>query len=133
MTMRNVRLAAGYGHQNRVREEHVSIICESGSLYLGNVTPSSEATSKKCFEYLTVARSVDLDSVEVVGCHETIVNTERIGGVIQQLQGHDLCSNFTKCPLLSLPLSHTGGGKIRIASYRNFSRCVRRNALLYIN
>ena len=43
-------------------------------------------------------------------------------------EGYDPCSKFNNCPLLSLPLSHTAGGNMCVASYRSFSRCVRRNA-----
>ena len=46
-----------------------------------------------------------------------------------QIEEHDPGSNLTKYPLLSLPPSHTGGGKIREAGYRSFSRrCVGRDA-----
>ena len=65
--MRTVRNAAGYGHRDRVREEHVMIIREPGSSYFGNVSPSSaisKATSKDIF-YCSTARSVNLDSVKV--------------------------------------------------------------------
>ena len=47
MTMRNEQNAAGYGHRERVREEHVSIICEPVSSYFGNVTPSSASSKAK--------------------------------------------------------------------------------------
>ena len=66
------------------REEYVIIICEPGSAYFENVTPSSassNATSKYTFEYLC-ARSVNIGSVEVVGCNEIVVNIERNNGVI---------------------------------------------------
>ena len=48
--------------------------------------------------------------------------------VRELIEGHYPCSKFTTCPLLSLLLSHTGGGKTRKAGYRCFSRFVGRNA-----
>lgn len=87
-TLKNVRDAARHGHRDRVTEEHVSIICEPGSSYFGHVMPSSgssKAISKAIFECLTV-RSVDLDSVKVVGCDGTAVNTGHNGGVIRQFE-----------------------------------------------
>ena len=83
--MRNVRTAAAYGHRNRVREEHVSIIFKPDLSCFWNVTQSSassKATSTEIFECLS-ARSVNLESVEVIGCDETVVDTKRNGGVIQ--------------------------------------------------
>ena len=37
----------------------------------------------------------------------------------QRIEGHNLYSHFTKCPLLSLPLSHTKGGKMREVNFIN--------------
>lgn len=87
-TMRSVRDIAGHGHRDTVTEEHISIICEPGSSYFGHVTPSSgssKAISKAIFECLN-ARSVDLNSVKVVGCDGTVVNTGHNGGAIRQLE-----------------------------------------------
>ena len=46
---------------------------------------SSKTTSKEMFECLTT-RIVDIEGVKVVGCDEIVVNTERNGGVSQQLE-----------------------------------------------
>ena len=40
MKIKYVRNAAGHGHRDRDRGEHFSIICEPGSSYFGNMTPS---------------------------------------------------------------------------------------------
>lgn len=50
----------------------------------------------------------------------------------QWIEGHDLCSNFTECSLSLLPLSHTGGWKMREASYWFFSPCVWREVSQWI-
>ena len=79
MTMKIVRNVVGYGHRDRVREGHVRIICEPDSTYFGHAMPvsaSSKASFKEIFDRLA-ARSVDLDSVEVIGCDETVVIFER--------------------------------------------------------
>ena len=73
-----------YRHRDRVKEEHISNIFKSGSSVF------SKRDAVKCikqggFECLT-ARSVHLGSVEVVGCDETVVNTERSGGVMQKFE-----------------------------------------------
>ena len=46
----------------------------------------------------------------------------------QQIEGHDPRSNSNKCSLPSIFQLHTGGGKMRVVSYRSVSRSVGRNS-----
>lgn len=69
---------------NRVRKEHVNIICDPGLSYFGNVTPSRasrKAISNEIFVCL-IARSAVLDSVVVVRCDEPVVIAKQNGRVI---------------------------------------------------
>ena len=74
MTTENVWNATGHSFWYRVREEHVSIIRETGSPYFRNVIKQG---------HLKENSNTCLDSMEVVGCDETVVNTERNDVVIQ--------------------------------------------------
>lgn len=87
ISMKNVRNTARHGHRDRVREEHVIIICEPCSAYFGHVMCMciSKATFNVTSECLT-RRSVDFNSVEIVGCDGTVANTGRSREIIQQLE-----------------------------------------------
>lgn len=69
-------------------EEHISLIEEPGSKYVGHVTPISGTGVSICnsiFNFLT-EKHVVLDSVVAVGCDGTVVNTGSKNGVISHLE-----------------------------------------------
>jgi hypothetical protein len=68
-------------------EEHVSLIAEPGSKYIGHVTPlsgSSEDIKQSMIFFLR--ERYNLDKLVAVGCDGTNVNTGRIGGTIRILE-----------------------------------------------
>ena len=60
-----------------------------------------------------------------ISCHGRLADTSRPKASCydlfngQRIEVYDPCSNFTQFPRLSLPLSHTGGGKMHEAGYRS--------------
>lgn len=69
-------------------EEHITMIEEPGSKYLGHFAPrsgSAESIVNKIWEFQEVF-NVNLDSLEVIGCDGTNTNTGRKGGVIVLLE-----------------------------------------------
>jgi len=76
--------------ENRVKsikEEHISIIQEPGSHYLGHVTPSSghaRSISSSIVEFFKM-NEIDFSQVITIGCDGTAVNTGQKGGIIKLL------------------------------------------------
>lgn len=68
-------------------EEHISLVQEPGSSYVGHVTPSSGSaadTAQSIFEFLEQKRSTE--NLIVIGCDGTNVNTGHKGGVIRLME-----------------------------------------------
>lgn len=75
-------------HRKEVLEEHISILAEPGSIYLGHTTPS-RGTAKGILTSITTlleGQSWNLDNVICVGCDGTATNTGWKGGVIRYLE-----------------------------------------------
>ncbi|CAG4928614.1 unnamed protein product [Colias eurytheme] len=71
-----------------VVEEHISIIKEPNSEYIGHITLSSgraTVVSKKIIDFLQ-EKHIDLQNMVVVGCDGTVVNTGAKGGVIRCIE-----------------------------------------------
>ena len=71
-------------------EEHVTLLSEPNSQYLGHISLANGAA--KCIsggivQYLK-EKKVAVDSVRVVGCDGTSVNTGHKGGVMRLLEEH---------------------------------------------
>ena len=72
-------------YKSRLNEEHISIVSEPNSVYVGHVTPDSGSSQNI---YLAISRfcetqSISLNSVVAIGCDGTNVNTGTNGGIIK--------------------------------------------------
>ena len=77
-------------YSKTVSEEHICLVQEPGSVYMGHLTPqSSEAksTANGIFEFLK-KHSIETDHLVAVGCDGTNVNTGVNRGVIRLLEEH---------------------------------------------
>jgi hypothetical protein len=81
----------GSTHYRRtVVQEHVSLIEEPGSSYLGHVTPdngSAKGVAHSIVRFLSDSK-ISADKLVAVGCDRTNVNTGNKGGVIALLEQH---------------------------------------------
>lgn len=99
------------GHIKNVREEHISLIQEPGSHYIGHLTPdtgTSKSITSSIMDFFS-AKEVDTSQVVVIGCDGTAVNTGLRGGVIKLIEeklGHPV--HWLVCLLHAneLPLRH---------------------------
>lgn len=70
-----------------VIEEHIVLVSEPGSTYVGHVTTmSGSATHIKSSIFKFLQESVDLSTIVAVGCDGTVVNTGAKNGIIRQLE-----------------------------------------------
>ena len=81
--------------QKTIKEEHITMIDEPGSTFIGHVSTgrneTSKATFEKKFEYLET-KKLDLSLLRVVGCDGMIVNTGKHSGVVRLLDSAVVCS-----------------------------------------
>lgn len=88
-TLVNEKIGDRY-HRKEVLEEHISILAEPGSIYLGHTTPN-RGTAKGILTSITTLledQGWNLDDLICVGCDGTATNTGWKGGVIQYLEGY---------------------------------------------
>jgi len=77
-------------HRKVVLEEHIVLLEEPGSKYLGHIAPISgnaksiKSTMTDFFE----RNNMNLDNLTVIGCDGTAVNTGHKGGIIRLLEMH---------------------------------------------
>jgi hypothetical protein len=71
-----------------INEEHVSLVHEPESQYLGHIAPSSGHASSIVTGILHFLRTneIDTDGLMAIGCDGTNVNTGAVGGVISLLE-----------------------------------------------
>ena len=105
--------AEGRFHRKIVVEEHISLIKEPDSMYLGYISPhcGSAYSIKKSIVDFFVINSFNAQNLVVFGCGGTAVNTNRQSGIIRLLEKH------FKHPLqwlVNLPLSHQ---RVTLASF----------------
>ena len=69
-------------------EEHVTLVYEPNSVYLGHITPSSGASKSIENDIITFLRNknINTDELHAIGCDGTNVNTGAVGGVIRLLE-----------------------------------------------
>ena len=69
-------------------EEHISIIGEPNSQYIGHVTPTSGTGKSICTVILEFYNdeNIPLDSLDGIGCDGTAVNTGKNGGVVRLIE-----------------------------------------------
>ena len=71
-----------------VREEHITLVAEPGSNDVGHFTPYSgkaKDVSEGLLEFCS-SHDLNLDSLNVIGCDGTTLNTEAKGGVIAAVE-----------------------------------------------
>ncbi|GBM50520.1 hypothetical protein AVEN_160742-1 [Araneus ventricosus] len=74
--------------QRIINEKHYSILEETGSVFVGDVAPSSgsaENIANSILSYLTETGFL-LHELDVIGCDGTVTNTEWKTGVISQIE-----------------------------------------------
>lgn len=77
-------------HRKEISEEHVSILSEPGSHYIGHST-SEKGTAigiAKSIIELIKRKELNTTEIECVGCDGTATNTGWKGGIIQHLEHH---------------------------------------------
>lgn len=68
--------------------DHISLICEPGSLYLGHITPKS-GTGKAIADSIMgfrMSTDLELDKIICIGCDGTVTNTGWKGGAIRHIE-----------------------------------------------
>jgi len=84
-----VQLKKGTKYYARtISEEHITLVCEPGSQYLGHVTPSggdAKNIQKSIVKFLS-KNDIDTRQLVAIGCDGTNVNTGASGGVIHLLE-----------------------------------------------
>lgn len=75
-------------HRKIIKEEHVVILAEPGSLYMGHLTPKSGSAEniRKCIVTFLKSTNTDLNKLVAIGSDGTVVNTGSKNGVISQLE-----------------------------------------------
>lgn len=76
------------GRTRIIQEEHISLVAEPNSYYVGHFTPrngTALAIANGITEYLT-SQSISLDSLHAVGCDAAAVNVGYENGVIRVLE-----------------------------------------------
>ena len=92
-------------------EEHISLVSEPGSKYIGHVTSSSGSAVDICSSILSYLHEngYDLSKIKVIGADGASVNTGHIGGVntlIEKHLGHSLQWQICLLHFNDLPLRH---------------------------
>lgn len=78
----------GRNYRKEVLEEHISILTEPESLFLGHITPKSgtgKEISSSILDFLK-NKEFDLKSIVCIGCDGTATNTGWKGGVISYME-----------------------------------------------
>jgi hypothetical protein len=94
-----------------VVEEHIVLLSEPGSVYMGHVTPNSGCSAditQSITNYIT-QKGIALSKLVAIGCDGTNVNTGKKNGIVKHLEvfvGHKL--HWFVCLLHTneLPLRH---------------------------
>lgn len=74
-------------HRKTVIEEHIVLVSEPGSKYIGHVTPSSGSASNiKKGIVAFLEKKADFSSLIAIGCDGTVVNTGKKNGAIRMLE-----------------------------------------------
>jgi hypothetical protein len=75
-------------HRRTIVQEHISLVQEPESTYIGHITPTSgsaKGIEKGIYEFLT-QNNLDTNHILAVGCDGTVTNTGSKGGVICLLE-----------------------------------------------
>lgn len=91
-------------------EEHIVLVSEPGSKYLGHITPitgSSQNVKKSLVNF--IEKNIDITKMLVIGCDGAVVNTGLKNGIIKQLElflGHPVHWFICLLHTNELPLRH---------------------------
>ena len=71
-----------------MNEEHISILSEPGTKYVGHFTPGTGTAQSICQGIIKFAdqSNISLESLIAIGCDGTNVNTGTKGGIIRLLE-----------------------------------------------
>lgn len=78
----------GKRYRRRILEEHISLIKEPDSKFLGYITPASGAAKcieKEIFNFF-INKNISMDGLVAIGCDGTNVNVGKYGGIIRMLE-----------------------------------------------
>lgn len=86
-TRANVKRGKKY-YAKTITEEHVTLVQEPESVYLGHITPSSGCSKSIAngINDFIHNRNINTDDLRAVGCDGTNVNTGAIGGVVRIME-----------------------------------------------
>lgn len=86
-TLKNIKDGSKFYRQTTM-EEHISLIQEPDSLYLGHLSPagSSAKEIKDSIANFIATKNINIEKLVSIGCDGTLVNTGRKGGVIRLLE-----------------------------------------------
>ncbi|KAE8741687.1 hypothetical protein FOCC_FOCC012785 [Frankliniella occidentalis] len=88
LTMKFEKNAMGRWRRMKIKEEHITIIAEPDSRFLGHSTPISghaASVSNSILDHLQ-SKNISLEKTSSIGCDGTSVNTGHKGGVIRLLE-----------------------------------------------
>lgn len=88
-TMVNHKEGVEY-YRKIITEEHISLIKEPESKYIGQVTPvngSALQTKNSIIDFLET-NNISTSDIVAIGCDGTVVNTDFRTGVIRQIKEH---------------------------------------------
>jgi len=77
-----------------IKEEHIVLVSEPGSMYLGHVAPISgkvQSVAESILYFLN--KNVDITTLQAIGCDGAVINTGHNNGIIRQIEiflGHPL-------------------------------------------
>ncbi|ESO05609.1 hypothetical protein HELRODRAFT_171263 [Helobdella robusta] len=98
-------------YRSTVTEEHVVLLSEPGSLFLGHVSPMSGSAKNITLSIKTFLKDADsnINELKAIGCDGTVINTGLTNGVIRQLElfiGRPLQWHICLLHTNELPLRH---------------------------
>ena len=67
-------------------EEHISLVEEPGSKYIGHVSPKSGSAVSVMLSIMDFMADNVVDNIVAVGCDSTVINTGQKGGVIRLME-----------------------------------------------
>jgi hypothetical protein len=86
-TLINIKEDTKY-YRRTITEEHVSLIEEPGSRYLGHISPSTSSAKEimRCIINYFSTSNISVDKLVAIGCDGTNVNTGQNNGVIRLIE-----------------------------------------------
>jgi hypothetical protein len=80
----------GTSHRRITVEEHISLVQEPGSIFIGHITSKRGTSShiQSAIVSFLQKRNIDFQHLLAVGCDGTAVNTGRKGGIVRLLEEH---------------------------------------------